>query len=138
MKVVLVCVNKDIVPTVSYSVKELEGKVAIKYVHKIALLKDAVVGEENLCTVILDSFVGQTSTTDVVKEIKAIKPAAKILLIASSDTSKEDLVQGIQSKLFAAILVRPFTVEKLSDSLYTICGFEKPKSMWFESKKVKI
>ena len=117
--------------------KEFEGKVTIKYVQKIALLRDAVLREDNLGALILDAQVDQTSTTDIAKQIKAERPNTKILFIASSDTSKDELIQCIQSKLFASVLVRPFTAEKLSDSIYTICGFEKPKSMWFDSKKIK-
>ena len=138
MKLILVCVNKDIAPSISYSMKEFEGKVTINYVHKIALLKEAVFREENLGALILDSNVEQVSTINVATEIKAERPNVKILFIASSDTSKDELIKCIQSKLFASVLVRPFTAEKLSDSIYSICGFEKPKPLWFESKKVKM
>jgi DNA-binding NtrC family response regulator len=137
MKLILVCVNKDIVPSISYSMKEFEGKVTLKYVPKISLLKEAVLREDSLGALILDANVDQISTTDIAKEIKAERPNTRILFIASSDTSKDELIQCIQSKLFAAVLVRPFTAEKLTDSIYTICGIEKPKSMWFESKTVK-
>jgi len=136
MKLILVCVNKDIAPSISYAMKEFEGKVTIKYVQKISLLKEAVLGEEHLGALILDAQLDQTSTTDIAKQIMAERPNTKILFIASSDMSKDELIKCIQTKIFASILVRPFTAEKLSDSIYAICGFEKPKSLWFESKKV--
>ncbi len=137
-KSVLVCVKKDLVHPIGWALREFESSVTVKYFDTTKQL-GAVIGDiENCCALILDSVIGDESTVDFAKEIKGNDESLKILLIASSGTTKEELVGLIQSKVVSGVLMRPFTAEQVSDYIYKLCGFQKPTEVpWYMQTGLK-
>ncbi|HEX8948903.1 MAG TPA: hypothetical protein VF790_08090 [Dissulfurispiraceae bacterium] len=137
-KTVLVCVKKDITHPISWALREFEGKIGIRYLDTTKQLGMVLADEENCCTVILDSVIGDESTVGFAKGIKEDRPSLKILLIASSGTTKEELVSLIQSKIVSGVVIRPFTAEQISDYIYKLCGFQKPSEVpWYMKTGLK-
>lgn len=137
-KSVLVCVKKDIVHPISWALREFERQISIRYLDNTRQLGMVLGDIENCCAVILDSVIGDESTIDFAKEIKADKPSLKILLIVSSGTTKEEIVGLIQSKIVSGVLIRPFTAEQVSDYIYKLCGFQKPtETPWYMQTGIK-
>lgn len=137
-KAIFVCTKRDIVHPISWALKEFEKLVNVRYFDTTAPLAVALADGESRCVVILDSVIANKSTIDFAKEIKQEKPSIRILLIASSETPKGDIVGIIQSKAVSGVLVRPFTVEQISNYIYKLCGFEKPsESPWYMQAGIK-
>lgn len=135
---VLVCVKKDIVHPISWALREFEKLINIRYFDTTRQLGMVIGDVENCCAVILDSIIGDESTLEFAKEIKHDKPSLKILLIASSGTTKEEIVDLIQSKTVSGVLIRPFTAEQVSDYIYKLCGFQKPSEVpWYMQTGMK-
>ncbi|HAK89306.1 MAG TPA: hypothetical protein DHV16_05100 [Nitrospiraceae bacterium] len=137
-KLVLVCVKKDLVHPIGWALREFESSVKAKYFDTTKQL-EAVIGDiENCCTLILDSVIKDESTVDFAKEIKSKNESLKILLIASSGTTNEELVGLIQAKTVSGVLMRPFTAEQVSDYIYKLCGFQKPtETPWYMQTGLK-
>ena len=137
-KSILVCVKKDLTHPISWALREFEGKVSVRYLDTTKQLGTALGDEDNCCTVILDSTIGDESTLDFAKQVKEEKSALKILLIVSSGTTKEELVGIIQSKVVSGVLIRPFTAEQVSDYIYKLCSFAKPADIpWYMKTGLK-
>jgi DNA-binding NtrC family response regulator len=137
-KSVLICVKKDIVHPISWALREFEKQINVRYLDNTKQLGMVLGDVENCCAVILDSNIGDESTLDFAKEIKNDKPSLKILLIASSGTTKEEIVGLIQSKIVSGVLIRPFTAEQVSDYIYKLCGFQKPtETPWYMQTGMK-
>lgn len=137
-KLVLVCVKRDLVHPIGWALREFESSIAVKYFDTIKQLGSVVGDIGNCCTLILDSVIGDESTVDFAKEIKGKNESLKILLIASSGTTKEELVGLIQSKVVSGVLMRPFTAEQVSDYIYKLCGFQKPTEVpWYMQTGLK-
>jgi DNA-binding NtrC family response regulator len=137
-KSVLICVKKDIVHPISWALREFEKQINVRYLDNTKQLGMVLGDVENCCSVILDSNIGDESTLDFAKEIKNDKPSLKILLIASSGTTKEEIVGLIQSKIVSGVLIRPFTAEQVSDYIYKLCGFQKPtETPWYMQTGMK-
>lgn len=133
-KMVLVCVKKDLTHPISWALREFEGKVSVRYLDHSRQLAPVLEGDKDneCCTLILDSIMDDESTLEIAKQLKESKPSLKILLIASSGTTKEEIVGLIQSKVVSGVLVRPFTAEQISDYIYKLCGFKKPTEVpWY-------
>lgn len=137
-KSVLVCVKKDIVHPISWALREFEKQISVRYLDNTKQLGMVLGDVDNCCAVILDSIIGDEPTIDFAKEIKNDKPSLKILLIASSGTTKEEIVVLIQSKVVSGVLIRPFTAEQVSDYIYKLCGFQKPSEVpWYMQTGMK-
>lgn len=137
-KSVLVCVKKDIIHPISWSLREFEKQISVRYFDNTRQLGMVLGDVDNCCAVILDSIIGDESTLDFAKEIKNDKPSLKILLIVSSGTTKEEIVGLIQSKTVSGVLIRPFTAEQVSDYIYKLCGFQKPSEVpWYMQTGLK-
>jgi len=137
-KSVLVCVKKDIVHPISWALREFEKMISVRYFDTTKQLGMVLGDVENCCSIILDSIIGSESTLEFAKEIKNDKPSLKILIIASSGTTKEEIVGIIQSKIASGVLIRPFTAEQVSDYIYKLCGFQKPEeSLWYMQTGMK-
>jgi len=130
-KTILVCVQKDIVHPLNWSFKEFGEQIAVKYFDKIRQLDDALANEE--CSVLLlDSIILNEPTLDFARELKNNKPSLKILLVVSIGTTKEEIIDIIKLKIAGGVLIRPFTVEQVSDYIYKLCGIQKPADTpWF-------
>jgi DNA-binding NtrC family response regulator len=137
-KTILVCTKKDIVHPLSWALKEFEGRVAVKFFDTTKQLGMVVGDMEDNCVVILDSIIADESTVGFAKEIKNDKPSLKILLVVSSGTTKEEVVELVQSKIVSGVLLRPFTAEQVSDYIYKLCGFQKPADTpWYMQTGLK-
>lgn len=135
---VLVCVKKDIVHPISWALREFEKLINVRYFDTTRQLGMVIGDIENCCAVILDSVIGNESTLEFAKEIKHDRPSLKILLIASSGTTKEEIVDLIQTKTVSGVLIRPFTAEQVSDYIYKLCGFQKPSEVpWYMQTGMK-
>jgi DNA-binding NtrC family response regulator len=130
-KMIFVCVKRDLTHPISWSLREFEDKLTVRYLDNTKQLGAALADVVDACTVILDSTIGEESTIEFAKSIKDQKPAVKFLLIVSSGTSKEDIVGLIQSKVVSGVLMRPFTAEQVSDNIYKLCGFQKKEVPWY-------
>ena len=133
-KMVLVCVKKDLTHPISWALREFEGRLNVRYLDHTKQLGPVLAADagDECCTVILDSVIDDESTLAFAKQAKENKPSLKILLIASSGTTKEEIIGLIQSKVVSGILVRPFTAEQISDYIYKLCGFKKPTEVpWY-------
>ncbi|MBI5893953.1 MAG: hypothetical protein HZB79_09970 [Deltaproteobacteria bacterium] len=134
-KSVFVCVQKDINQLIKWALQSFESRLDIMYFDNTPQLGVALADEDNCAMIILDSIVNDVSTLDFAKEIKNKKPSVNILLIASSGTSKETLVDAIQTKTISGVLMRPFTAQQVNDYIYKFCGFQKPTDSPWHAKK---
>jgi DNA-binding NtrC family response regulator len=131
---IFVCVQKDILLPITWSLKAFEATVAIKQFDKIHPLSSALENEEG-SIVLLDSMIAGESTLAFAQELKRSKPAIKIVLIVSLGTSKEEVIEIIKLKIVSGVLLRPFSAEQVSDYVYKLCGFQKPAdNPWFVRK----
>ena len=130
-KSIFTCVQRDIVHPLNWSFKEFGDQITVKYFDKVKQLGDALETED--CSVlILDSIVSNEPTLDFAKELKNKKPSIKILLVVSIGTTKEEIMDIIKLKIVSGVLIRPFTVEQVSDYIIKLCGFPKPEETpWF-------
>jgi DNA-binding NtrC family response regulator len=128
---IFVCVQKDIVHPLNWSFKEFGDRIAVKYFDKINKLGETLANED--CSVlILDSIVSSEPTLDFAMELKNNKPSIKILIVVSIGTTREEILDIIQLKIVSGVLIRPFTVEQVSDYIYKLCGIPKPAEVpWF-------
>ncbi|MBF0328986.1 MAG: response regulator [Nitrospirae bacterium] len=137
-KQVFVCVKKDIQHPIGWALKELDKLLAVKYFDTTKLLGTALANKQDCDVVILDSIMGDESTLGFAKELKTGMPSLKILLIASSGTTKQELVSIIQEKTANGVLMRPFTTEQVSDYMYKLCGLQKPsETPWYMQTGLK-
>lgn len=137
-KQVFVCVKKDIQHPIGFALKELEKLIAVKYFDATKQLGMALAGRQDCNVVVLDSVMADESTLDFAKGIKNDFPSLKILLIASSGTTKQELVRIIQEKTANGVLMRPFTTEQVSDYMYKLCDLQKPlETPWYMQTGLK-
>ena len=134
-KSVFVCVQKDINQLIKWALQSFESRLNIMYFDNTTQLGAALANEEDCSMIILDSIVNDVSTLDFAKEIKNKKSSVNILLIASSGTAKETLVEVIQAKVISGVLIRPFTAQQVNDYIYKFCGFQKPTDSPWHAKK---
>lgn len=131
---IYVCVQRDILLPINWSLKAFDTAVAIKQFEKIHPLQTALENEDN-GILFLDSMIASESTLTFAQELKAKKPAIKIVLVVSLGTSKEEVIEIIKLKIVNGVLLRPFSAEQVSDYVYKLCGFEKPsENPWFVRK----
>lgn len=132
-KSILVCVQKDITQIIKWALQSFENRLNIMYFDTTTQLGAALAGEEDCSMIILDSIMNEASTLDFAKEVKSKKTSVNILLIASSVTPKETLVEAIQAKVISGVLIRPFTAQQVNDYVYKLCGLQKPgESIWYK------
>lgn len=138
-KNVMVYVKKDILHPISWSLREFDKLINVKYADTQKQIDDLLFGVElDFCIIIIDSIMNNISTHDYIKKVKEKRPDQKILLIVSEGTTKEDLLDLVKSKLITGVLVRPFTAEQLSDYIYKICGFKKSTEVpWYMKTGIK-
>lgn len=128
-KTIFVCVQKDIIHPINWSVKEFGNQIAVKYFDRMKQLGET---DEDCSVLILDSIISNEPTLDFARELKGKKPSVKILLVVSMGTTKEEIVEIIKLKIVSGVLIRPFTVEQVSDYIYKLCGIPKPaETPWF-------
>ncbi|TAN42909.1 MAG: hypothetical protein EPN22_11270 [Nitrospirae bacterium] len=137
-RLVFVCVKKDIIQPINFSLKELDKLIIVKYFDTTKQLGMTLADKQNCNVLILDSVMADESTLGFARELKKDLPALKILLIASSGTTKQELVAIIQEKTASGVLVRPFTGEQVSDYMYKLCGLQKPsETPWYMQTGMK-
>lgn len=137
-KHVFVCVQRDIVNSLNWSLKEFDKSLFVKYLDSANDLEKQF-GAGHTCSVlILDSIMADKPTMDLAQKLKETHKHMKILLIVSSGTTKEELVQLIQTKVVSGVLIRPFTAQQVSDNIYKLCNFEKPsETPWYMQTNIK-
>lgn len=132
-KSIFVCMQKDINQLIKWALQNFESRLNIMYFDNTTQLGAALANEEDCSMIILDSIVNDVSTFDFAKETKKNKSSVNILLIASSGTPKESLVEAIQAKVISGVLIRPFTAQQASDYVYKFCGLQKPgEGLWYK------
>lgn len=137
-KHVFVCVQRDIVNSLNWSLKEFEKSLAVKYLDSTNDLEKHFAAGHTCSVLILDSLMGDKPTIELAQKIKEDHKAMKVLLIVSTGTTKEELVQLIQTKVVSGVLIRPFTAQQVSDNIYKLCNFEKPADTpWYMQTNIK-
>ncbi|HIJ59460.1 MAG TPA: hypothetical protein HPP56_02425 [Nitrospirae bacterium] len=138
-KNIMVYVKKDILHPISWSLREFEKLINVRYADTQKQIDEMVFGIEiDFCVIIIDSIINNASTFDYIKSVKERKQNQKVLLIVSEGTKKEDLIELLKSKVVNGILVRPFTAEQLSDYIYKLCGFQKSTEVpWYMQTGLK-
>lgn len=136
-KVIYICVQKDVLHPISWTLKEFDKYVSARVFDKIyALQKSDIL--EVASVLIIDSIVANESSRDLIQELKQKRPGLRILLLASVGTTKEELIEIIKMKIVNGVLVRPFTAEQLSDYIYKLCDIPKPSSVpWYMQNTTK-
>ncbi|HSW63750.1 MAG TPA: hypothetical protein VLH56_10655 [Dissulfurispiraceae bacterium] len=137
-KLVFVCVQRDIVNSLNWSLKEFDKVLAVKYLDSVNELEKQFAAGQSCSVLILDSMIGDKSTIAIAERIKTDYRAIKILLILATGTTKEELVNLIQTKIVSGVLVRPFTAQQVADNIYKLCNFEKPsETPWYMQTNIK-
>lgn len=130
-KSIFVCVQKDILHPLKWSLKEFEAQVAVKYFDRTSQLGDTLANED-CSALILDSIVSNEPALDFARELKNKKPSLKILLVVSMGTTREEVIDIIKLRIVSGVLIRPFTIEQISDYIYKLSGIQKPTDTpWF-------
>jgi DNA-binding NtrC family response regulator len=135
-KLIFLCVQRDILYPIDWSLREFADLIAVKHFDKISQLQSSLETEE--CSVLLlDSIVSGESTLDFARELKNVKPSIKIVLLVSIGTTKEEILEIIQSKIVNGVLLRPFTIAQVSEYISRLCGFQKhAETPWYmQSRK---
>jgi DNA-binding NtrC family response regulator len=137
-KSVYVCVQRDIVNSLNWSLREFEKNLTVKYFDTTADLEKQFTAGHACSLLILDSIMAGKPTIELAQKYKQEHPHMKVLLILSSGTTREELVQLIQTKAVSGVLVRPFTALQVSDNIYKLCNFEKPsETPWYMQTNIK-
>lgn len=137
-KHVFVCVQRDIVNSLNWSLKEFDKSLSVKYLDSTNELEKQFSAGHACSLLILDSAMGDKPTIGLAQKLKEAHQAMKILLIVSTGTTKEELMQLIQTKVVSGILMRPFTAQQVSDNIYKLCNFEKPADTpWYMQTNIK-
>ncbi|HMK44885.1 MAG TPA: hypothetical protein VK445_12180 [Dissulfurispiraceae bacterium] len=135
---VFVCVQRDIVNSLSWSLKEFDKALAVKYLDSTNDLEKQFASGNTCSLLILDSMMADKPTVELAEHVKTEHPAVKILLIVSSGMTKEELVRLIQAKVVSGVLMRPFTADQVADNVYKLCGFQKPsETPWYMQTNIK-
>lgn len=136
-KTIYVCVQKDIVNPINWALKEFEKLVSVKYFDTLKQL-DVALANNDCTALILDSVIVNEPSIEFAQKLKKDFPSLKILLIASSGTSKQELIGIIQLKIVSGVLMRPFNAEQISDYIYKLCNFPKAEDVpWYMKTGIK-
>ncbi len=137
-KHVFVCVQRDIVNSLNWSLKEFDKVLAVKYLDSANELEKHFAAGHFCSVLILDSMMGDKSTIELAQKMKAEHNDIKILLILATGTTREDIVKLIQTKIVSGVLIRPFTAQQVADNIYKLCNFEKPsETPWYMQTNIK-
>ncbi len=137
-KHVFICVQRDIVNSLNWSLKEFDRVLAVKHLDSANELEKHFAAGHFCSVLILDSMMGDKSTIELAQKMKAEHHDIKILLISATGTTKEDLVKLIQTKIVSGVLIRPFTAQQVADNIYKLCNFEKPsETPWYMQTNIK-
>ncbi|MBF0464628.1 MAG: hypothetical protein HQK88_02730 [Nitrospirae bacterium] len=135
MKTIALLVNKGTMPMMSFSLKGFEKIVDIRYVKDVAQLMQVFSMQQECCMAILETKINETLITDSLPEIRKKFENVKLLLIDSGDIAQEQIIELIRTHMCHSVVLKPFTAQKISDNIYTLCGFPKPSKSWYEHTK---
>lgn len=137
-KHVFVCVQRDIVNSLNWAMKEFDKLLAVKYLDSVNELEKQFAAGHSCSVLMLDSMMGDKPTIELARKIKEEHQAIRILLIVATGTTKEELVKLIQTKIVSGVLIRPFTAQQVADNIYKLCNFEKPsETPWYMQTNIK-
>ncbi len=71
---------------------------------------------------VIDAVIDSEGTMDFITEIKNEHPLLRIMLIGSAEIKKEKLVELIRNRSLNAVLMRPFTLNDLSEKIALLYG----------------
>ncbi|MBF0345826.1 MAG: hypothetical protein HQL06_16560 [Nitrospirae bacterium] len=124
-KQLFVCSRKEIYRQLSFTLKEFDKQIDVTYFQRTAELETALEQEEICCLLILDSLVEKQSMFDLAKKIKSEKPSINILMLVPSDTTKDELIEIISTKVVCGVLLIPFTSQQVETYVARLCDIVK-------------
>lgn len=129
---VFVVVAKDIQATLQWAMRELDKHLAPKYLDDLKHVKTLLKEGRGCNLIIVDYFIKNQPTLEDIKEIKANYPNIKVLLVLSASHPAGDVHNIVKTKLFAGIVLRPFSAEQLLEQIYKVCAIQKPQDTpWY-------
>jgi hypothetical protein len=135
MKTIALLVNKGTMPMMSFSLKGFEKMADIRYVKNIEQLLQVFSMQQECCLAIIESKVNDVLITDSLPDIRKRFDHVKLLLIDSGDITQEQIIELIRTHMCHSVVLKPFTAQKISENIYTLCGFPKPSKSWYEHTK---
>lgn len=122
--------QKDIKNTINWAVKDLSS-LSFHYFDHLYQIEKLIENERDFCGIIVDSKINDESSLTLLPKIRE-KSKSKILLIVSTDTSKQDIVELIKNKLVDNVIIRPFNANQIVDAVAKLCAIEKPSEKpWY-------
>ncbi|MBF0607089.1 MAG: hypothetical protein SFH39_10815 [Candidatus Magnetobacterium sp. LHC-1] len=125
VKQMFVCCRKSIYQQLSLIFKEYNKQVEVRYFGRTADLEEALGREEDCCMLMLDAVMEKRSIFELAIKIKQDNPAINTLLLVSSDTTKDELVEVIDAKAVCGVLLIPFTSSQVEDYITRICCLDR-------------
>jgi response regulator of citrate/malate metabolism len=114
-------VQQDIAHMVQSGLWEFNDSITVKPIYNVSEFLRSF-SEESDALLFVDQYIGEESTIEKLTAIKKRLPGVKILLVVSDNTAKMEIALIIMSKIVSAILVRPFSIERLTTNLYKLLG----------------
>lgn len=137
-KLVMVCVQRDIVNSLGWALKDFDKQLSVKYADSPADLQKFFAMGNSCSLLIMDSVIADKSTVDIASRLKRDHPGMKLLWIVSPSVARAELVGLIHGKVVSGVLMRPFTAQQVSDNIYKLCNFEKPaETPWYMQTNIK-
>ncbi|MBF0536914.1 MAG: hypothetical protein HQL03_01530 [Nitrospirae bacterium] len=124
-KQMFICCRKAIYQQLSLILKEYNKQVDVTYFARTADLEDALRRDEGCCMLMLDAVMEDRSIFELAKKIKEDSPYINTLLLVSSDTTKDELVEIISAKAVCGVLLIPFTSYQVESYMTKMCGIAK-------------
>ncbi|MBF0317525.1 MAG: hypothetical protein HQL04_05060 [Nitrospirae bacterium] len=121
-KQMFVCCRKTIYQQLSLIIKEYNKQIDVRYFGRTSELEEAIQREEECCMLMLDTLMEKRSIFELAIKIKQNCPEINILLLISSDTTKDELVEVIEAKAVCGVLLIPFTSSQVEAYMTRICG----------------
>lgn len=136
---VLAYVQRELIPMISFALKEHNKLFRIVNVENATSLNNLLAKVKTGFILILDSVIHDKSMAEYAKTIKAGNPAARILYMIDSETQKTELIDLIQTRTINKALLKPFTAKQLVDVVFEMSDHEKPEeTSWFSKKPQKL
>ncbi|KJU81489.1 hypothetical protein MBAV_006315 [Candidatus Magnetobacterium bavaricum] len=124
-KRMFVCCRKPIYQQLSLIFREYNKQVEITYFGRISELEEAIRQQKECCMLMLDALMEKRSVFELATKIKQDCPEINTLLLISSDTTKDELVEVIEAKIVCGVLLIPFTSSQVEAYMTRICGIAK-------------
>lgn len=119
-KLFWICVQSDILSPIDWCLQTFESTINAQRSDSLRVLR-AAFSRTQPNALIIDSTIADESSLSFIEEVRKSHPELKILMMVSSHTTRDEVINAIKAKCVDGVLLRPFTAEQLTEYIIRFC-----------------